>query len=130
MVKIIIIINYRTWTLWSFQNEGSSRNSKLLAHDDDEVVFRSSSSKSRRPLLKVRVTIALVSFTADLNCRSGVLFTEGIIDDISDDDKETALRSWNPNLLLIALAVSENNGILGRRESYGFEVCVGINAED
>lgn len=111
-----------TCTLCSFQNEGSSENSKLWAcrcTDTTDPVTPPLSSSSQSSILRAAdmatkdwVEARLWSRETDFS-RSGVLGT----------DSETD-RSWNPNRLLIALAVSDRKGILSWLENLGQELGV------
>jgi len=111
-----------TCTLCSFQNEGSSENSKLWAcrgTDTTDPVTPPLSSSSQSSILRAAdmatkdwAEARLWSRETDFS-RSGVLGT----------DSETD-RSWNPNRLLIALAVSDRKGILSWLENLGQELGV------
>ena len=99
-----------TCTLWSFQNDGSSWNSKLW-DDCGAGSFPSVASSSQSPMLRIADLAAVewlgFSLDADFTRRSG-----GLRIDNNETDSEEEDRLWKPKRLLIALAVSERNGIL------------------
>ena len=99
-----------TCTLWSFQNDGSSRNSKLC-DDGGRGPFSAVVQSSKSPMLRIADVAALewpgFSLATDLVRRSGGLRTDN-----NDTESEEEVRLWKPKRLFIALAVSEMNGIL------------------
>lgn len=94
---------FTTCTLRSFQNEGSSEKSKLWL-DCSILLLVPPSSPSQLVILRTAEEDCS-RFSSDADFRIvGVLRTDGV-----ESNEEW---SWNPNRLLIALAVSEMNGIL------------------
>lgn len=91
-----------TWTLWSFQKEGSSQNSKLRDEETAALLCPTTLSSSQSLRFRTMELCASESLVADFR-RSGVFWT-------SESDAEG--WSWKPNLLLIALAASDRNGIV------------------
>ena len=91
-----------TWTLWSFQKEGSSQNSKLWDEETAALLCPTTLSSSHSLRFRTMELCASESLAADFR-RSGVFWTS---------ESEAEGWSWKPNLLLIALAASDRNGIV------------------
>lgn len=96
-----------TWTLWSFQKEGSSHNSKLCMDETAALLCPTTDSSSQSVIFRTtELWNRLLSLTEDFT-RSGVFW----INEICSDG-----WLWNPNLVLIALAASDRNGIVAKNE--------------
>jgi len=111
-----------TCTLCSFQNEGSSENSKLWAcrgTDTTDPVTPPLSSSSQSSILRAADMATKDWAEARLWSREMDFSRSGVLGTDSDTD-----RSWNPNRLLIALAVSDRKGILSWLENLGQELGV------
>jgi len=91
-----------TWTLWSFQKEGSSQNSNLRDEETAALLCPTTLSSSHSLRFRTMELCASESLAADFR-RSGVFWTR---------ESDVEGWSWKPNLLLIALAASDRNGIV------------------
>lgn len=107
-------LNISTWTLWSFQKEGSSHNSKLCMDETAALLCPTTDSSSQSVIFRTaELWNRLLSLTEDFT-RSGVFW----INEICSDG-----WLWNPNLVLIALAASDRNGIVAMNEGIWWRIC-------